>query len=321
MRILITGVEGFVGRYLLDEIRNNSSDSIEVFGIGFTEENRVDLGGRCSYTRLDITDFDRFREYLVETNPDIIYHLAAQSSVAVSLKNPEETFRINKMGTLYLLETAVKKLDCRPKILLVGSADIYRAASGGKPMTEDTPIKPMNPYSASKAAVDFLGPLYYKNYGLKVINTRSFNHFGPGQAPIFVMPEFAGKIAEIEQGLIPPVISTGNLNIKRDFTDVRDVVRAYRMLMEKGSPGEVYNVCSGQAVEIAEMLKTLLSMTSAKIEVKTDPEKFRKADNPVLCGDNSKINKQTGWSPEIPVRQTLEALLEYCRKNVRKNNG
>jgi len=316
MKVLITGVEGFVGRYLLKEVRANSAPGDVIFGIGCAETEPDELPGLHQYTCLDITDFGAFNAYLTGIEPDVIYHLAAQSSVAISLEKPVETFRVNQMGTLYLLETAVKDLGCQPRILLVGSADIYRAAPNGTPLAEDAPLQPLNPYSASKAAADFLGAVYGKQYGLTVLRTRSFNHIGPGQRPVFVMSSFARQIARIERHLQEGVLSVGNLNVRRDFTDVRDVARAYRLLIERGVPGEAYNVCSGKAVAISEMLEMLLGMTAAKIDVRRDPGRMRKSDNPVLVGNGAKIAEHTGWKPEIPLHETLENLLDYWRERV-----
>jgi len=316
MKILITGVAGFVGRYLLGELSENSLPGDELIGMGIEDISIEECAGLSDYTRLNITDKDEFRNYLTRQRPDVIYHLAALSSVGDSLKRPVETFLVNQMGTLYLLETAVNDLSCKTKVLLVGSADIYKPPKGVKPMNENTPFLPLNPYAASKAAVDYLGEIYWKNYELPVIRTRSFNHIGPGQRLSFVMPNFARQIARIERGLQEPILRVGNLSVRRDFTDVRSVVRAYRLIVERGVPGDVYNVCSGDAVSIEEMLNMLLEKTTADIAVKTDLKRMRKADNPILLGDNSKLKAHTGWQPDIPIRTTLEDLLNYWRKQV-----
>jgi len=179
----------------------------------------------------------------------------------------------------------------------------------------------LNPYAASKAAADYLGEIYWKNYGLKTIRTRSFNHIGPGQSTAFVMPSFAQQIARIEKGLQDPVMLVGNLNVKRDFTDVRDVVRAYRLLIKKGEPGDVYNICSNRAVSIGSMLKMLQELSTKTIEVRQDPERMRPADNPILVGDNSKLAKKTGWKPVFTVEKTLKDLLNYWREKVDRENG
>lgn len=316
MVVVITGASGFVGSYLIHDLRTASTEKDNIYGIANDEiigQAAKELDGSAL---IDITDHDALRKYLVELKPDVIYHLAAQSSVAVSLKEPGKTFRVNVMGTLNLLEIAHKDLDTHPLILLIGSADVYKSPPDEQPITEETPFHPLNPYAASKTAVDYLGEICWKNYGLKTIRTRSFNHIGPGQATTFVMPSFARQIARIEKGLQDPVILVGNLNVKRDFTDVRDVVRAYRLLMKMGNPGDVYNVCSNRAVSIDSMLKMLMDLSTKTIEVRQDPERMRPADNPVLLGDNSKLVNLTGWKPAIPIEKTLEDLLNYWREKV-----
>jgi len=317
MNILITGIEGFVGPYLLRELREHVPTDTEITGLGYKELPADHFEGVSHYTRLDISDGDAFRDYLIKQEPDVIYHLAAISSVAESFQRPVDTFRINQMGSLCLLETAVKDLGCRPRILLVGSADVYRSRPDDKPMNEETQFRPLSPYAASKAAVDYLGVIYWRNYGLEVLRTRSFNHFGPGQEPVFVMSSFARQVAAIELGLQEPVVNVGNLNVKRDFTDVRDVVRAYRLIMEKGSPGDVYNVSSFNAVSIDEMLDMMLALTSVRIEKRIDPSLVRKTDNPVLAGDNTKLRDHTGWVPEIALKKTLNDMLNYWRDRLK----
>ncbi len=316
MKILITGIAGFAGRYLFQELLANSPKGTEISGLGNEDLKTSDFEGLSQYACLDISNFDEFRGYLIEQEPDEVYHLAAFSSVAESLKHPVETFEINQMGSLYLLETAVNDLQNRPKILLISSADIYLSHPDGKPMKEDTPFNPLNPYAASKAAVDYLGDIYRKNFGLNVIRVRAFNHIGPGQLPVFAMSDFARQIARIEKGRQEPVLSVGNLEARRDFTDVRDVVRAYRKLMENGSPDEPYNVCSGNELSIEFMLRILLKMTETEIEVIPDPGRMRKSDNPVLLGDNSKLKDCTGWAPKISIMKTLEDMLNYWRDKV-----
>jgi len=316
MVIVITGASGFVGSYLIHELRTASTEKDNIFGLANDEiigKAAEELDGSAL---TDITNRDALRKYLVELNPDVICHLAAQSSVAVSLKEPCNTFQVNVMGTLNLLEIALKNLDKHPVILLTGSADVYKSTPDGQPVTEENPFHPLNPYAVSKTAVDYLGEIYWKNYGLKTIRTRSFNHIGQGQSTAFVMPDFARQIARIEKDLQDPVMLVGNLNVRRDFTDVRDVVKAYNLLIKKGKPGDVYNVCSNCAVSIDSMLKMLLNLSSKTIEVRQDPGRMRPTDNPVLLGDNSKLVNLTGWKPEIPVEKTLEDLLNHWRKKV-----
>lgn len=313
MKILITGVDGFVGPYLVRELAGNSPGSTRIFGTGWMDgENPPD--GLEQFTRLDIRQKEEFRAYIVDLNPDLIFHMAALSSVAESLENPEETFQVNQMGTLYLLETAVKDLKLHPEIVFTGSADIY--SSDCLPMTEDTPFRPLSPYAVSKAAADYLCGVYGKVHGLKVFRTRAFNHFGPGQSDRFVLSSFAKQVAMIEKGDQEPVIKTGNLDVERDFTDVRDVVRAYRMVSEHGKHGEAYNVCSGTTLKLSEILTELIGLTDVKINHAIDPERMRKADNPIHFGDCSRLNAQTGWKAEIPLTQSLTDMLNFWREKL-----
>ncbi len=317
MSVLITGACGFVGKYLIREIAEKPPDSMKIFGIGIEPEDPVISNSLDGYQCIDITARKKLRECLIEVNPDIIFHLAAQSSVAVSFRNPFSTLSANIAGTLNILDIIVNDLECRPLIVLTGSGEIYDHSSVTIPFTEESAISPANPYAMSKAAVDHLGKLYWKNYGLKTIRTRSFNHIGPGQSADFVMPSFASQVAEIEAGIKSPVIKVGNLNARRDFTDVRDVARAYVSLAEKGRHGEVYNVCSGKAISIEQMLDMLLELTDETIEIEKDPERMRPVDIPVSFGDNSRIRNDTGWKPRIDIRQTLRELLEHFRNKIK----
>ena len=321
MTTVITGAGGFVGRHLIRELRASSKRKDALYGISvdtITGQTAEELNG---VEHIDITDYNALRSCLLRINPDSIYHLAAQSSVALSFREPINTFQVNQIGTLNVLEIAVNDLDKHPRILLVGSADIYANVPDGKPIGEETSFNPMNPYAASKAGMDFLGQIYWSNHGLHTIRTRSFNHIGSGQSTVFVIPNFARQIAKIEKGLQEPVLKVGNIQVQRDFTDVRDVVRAYRLIMEMGHPGEVYNVCSNRSYPISELLQMMLSMSMCSIDVREDPERMRPSDNPILLGDYTKLNKHTGWKPEIPLAKTLEDLLNYWREIVEYENN
>lgn len=321
MVVLITGSGGFVGNYLVKELRSNAPDDLMICGVS-NEKMHPDIAGMLDESaEIDILDYQSFRDFLAEKKPDHIYHLAAQSSVAVSLEKPVETYKINLMGTINLVEIALSELKNRSKLLLVLSADIYKCPVDGESIDENSPMESLNPYSVSKAGVDFLANIYSANHDLDIIRARSFNHIGTGQSTTFVMPSFARQIARIESGLEEPVLKVGNLNVWRDFTDVRDVVRAYTLLMEKGQPGEAYNICSGHAYSIKEMLDLLLEMSNVSIEVLTVPSRMRQADNPKLLGDNTKLRKQTGWKPQIPIKNTLEDLLNHWRSKVRNEEN
>ncbi len=319
MNIVITGACGFVGNYLIGELHETYGDDVRISGLSNMEITGPNAGVLHRHDSVDITDFESLGHYLTSYNPDMIYHLAALSSVAVSFKEPRKTFAVNQTGTFNLLEIAVKELNNRPRILIVGSADIY--AHSSMAITENMPFEPLSPYAVSKAAADYIGAMYWNNHGLPVIRVRSFNHIGPGQATTFVMPDFVRQIVMIEKGIQEPVLNVGNLEIRRDFTDVRDVVRAYRLLMETGKPGDVYNVCSKKSYTIHELLDILISMTSCSITIKQDPDRMRPSDNLMLLGDNGKIVRETGWKPEIPIEKTLEDLIQYWREiiNTKQN--
>lgn len=319
MVCVITGAGGFVGSYLARELHGTGENNVVLYGVTNEEVSPQLEPYFEDIADIDICNYDDLRGFFKLTKPDLIYHLAAQSSVAVSFEQPVETFKVNVGGTINVIEAALNELNNSPKLLLVASGDVYKSPSHGAPLTEESPLEPLNPYAASKAAVDYLANVYWKNNGLNVIWTRSFNHIGPEQSTNFVMPSFAQQIAGIEAGLRKPVLKVGNLNVSRDFTDVRDVVKAYTMLMDNGRPGEVYNVCSNIAYSIQEMLDQLLDLAECSIKVSLDPARMRPGDNPVLYGDNTKLKNHTGWKPSIPISQTLEDLLNYWRKKVKED--
>jgi GDP-4-dehydro-6-deoxy-D-mannose reductase len=308
---LITGALGFVGRHLFREL---TDAGYEVWA--------SDLGSSCEKAgppfdagrvrACDITSSDQLLGLLKEIMPATVVHLAAQSSASKSFKHPQETFATNSLGTLNLLE-AVRQAcpDCL--VLAVGSADAYGPQEGTTALREDTPFTPVSPYALSKAAQDLMGIQYWRGHGMKVFRTRSFNHTGPGQTTTFALPSFAFQIASAEAGQSEAVIEVGNLEVVRDFLDVRDVVRAYRLILEKGTPGEAYNVCSGRPVELTTLLDILVSNSRVKITIKQSQQRMRPADIPFLLGDNSKLKACTGWEPRYAVEQTLSELLDYWR--------
>ncbi len=309
--VLITGALGFVGRHLFREL---TDAGYEVWA--------SDLGSFCDdagppfdaarVRACDVTRSEELAQLLSEVVPGAVVHLAAQSSASRSFEHPQETFATNSLGTMNLLE-AVRSAcpDCA--VLAVGSADAYGPQEGTSALDEDTPFAPVSPYALSKAAQDLMGIQYWRGHGIKVYRTRSFNHTGPGQTTTFAMPSFACQIAFAEAGRREPVIEVGNLEVVRDFLDVRDVVRAYRLILERGSPGEAYNVCSGRPVELTSLLDILVSHSRVKITVTKSPERMRPADIPFLLGDNSKLRASTGWEPRYDIEQTLSELLDYWR--------
>jgi GDP-4-dehydro-6-deoxy-D-mannose reductase len=322
MNIVITGVGGFVGRYLVQELRNALGSRVHINGITDIPVSPDIAEHLDNSTVIDITNKTALRDFLLPMQPDAIYHLAAQSSAALSLKKPVETIQNNITGTLNVLDVVREDLHNHPRILNVGSAEVYGAPADGSSIDENVPLCPLNPYAASKAAADYISFVYYKSFGVKAIRTRSFNHIGPGQSDMFVMSNFAKQIALIENGLQEAVLHTGNLQARRDFTDVRDVVRAYRMLMESGDVGEAYNVCSGIGYPIGELLEILLHIdpkhSKNRITIEQDIDRMRPAENPVLIGSNQKLKAKTGWEPKIPIETMLYELLHYWREKVKR---
>ena len=244
--------------------------------------------------------------------PDAIFHLAAQSFVHTSFHAPQETLSTNITGTVNLLE-AVRSCGSSPVIQIAGSSEEYGLVLPDEvPIKETNPLRPLSPYGVSKVAEDMLAYQYHKSYGLKTVITRAFNHEGPRRGEVFSTSNFAKQVAEIEKGAAP-IMYVGNLEAKRDFTDVRDIVRAYSLAVEKCDYGEAYNICSGTAWKIGDMLKLLLSMSTKKIEVRQDSSRMRPSDVQILLGDYSKFHQKTGWSPQISFEQTMKDLLEYWR--------
>lgn len=310
MKALIIGAAGFVGGYLIDELAENLH--WEVFATKLAHE-KIDTKS-AEIIDLDILCERDIFDVLSKVQPDIIYHLAAQSSVAVSWQKPAVTAEINIKGAINLLE-AVRKSAKKSRVVLIGSSEEYGAVSENDcPISENYPPNPNNIYAVTKLAQNRLGGLYARSYGLDTVMVRAFNHIGAKQSPQFVVSDFCKQVAEIEAKKRPPIIYVGNLSAKRDFTDVRDIVRAYGLLGTKGKSGETYNVGSGKAVAISEILGEILKLSSAEIEVKVDEKKFRPVDVPIIAADVSKIFADTGWKAEIGVTETLGEVLDYFRQ-------
>jgi len=273
---------------------------------------------RLRLTHADLRDPQGVRALVDEVQPDYIFHLAAQSFVPTSLADPWDTLENNIRAQLNLLE-AVRLSGREVRVLVIGSNEEYGAPKPEElPQTEESPLRPNNPYAVSKVAQDFLGLQYHLAYGLPVVRVRPFNHTGPGQSPRFVVPAFASQIARIEAGLQEPVMKVGNLDTARDFSDVRDIVRAYHLAVTQGEPGEVYNLASGRARSVQGLLETLLSLADTEIRVERDPARYRPVDVPEAYGSAEKFRQQTGWEPEIPFEQTLRDTLEYWREQARR---
>ncbi len=295
---MITGGAGFVGRHLTNHLQEHGD---EVIGVDRKPGP-------------DLLDTEGWVTLLAEHRPDAVYHLGGFSDVGGSWNTPNETFRVNAEGTLNVLQACVSAGVQR--VLAVSSADVYgRVTLSELPLSEDNPLRPVSPYAASKIAADYLALQAHLGYGLEVMRVRAFNHLGTGQTNRFVAPALAERIAlnELEGGEEVPV---GNLTPRRDFTDVRDVVRAYRMLIEHGEPGEAYNVCSGHDIAIAELADRLVAMANREMRLEGDLSLQRPVDVPVLRGDYTKLNKATGWEPEIDLDQTLTDLLDEWRQRV-----
>lgn len=312
MNILLIGGAGFVGTYLAEYFRDAGHNVwvTKIPGSGFSLPG---VGVLC----VDILNTADIETAFEETSPDGIFNLAAQSSVAISWEKPALTADVNIKGCVNLLETA-RKFGGSPKIILIGSGEEYGVLSPeDMPVREEKPLNPANIYAATKACQENLGKIYAAAYGMDIVSTRSFNHFGPRQSDRFVVSSFCKQAAEIEKGLKEPVMNVGNLSVKRDFLDVRDVVAAYSLLLEKGRKGEVYNVGSGKALEIKSLLDIILSRTNKEIIVNIDKSKFRPADVPLIEADVSKLKKDTGWEAAISMEQTVEDTLGWWRNTVK----
>ncbi len=314
MRAMVTGANGFVGRYLLAEL---DSAGYELLAVDLADLSGITQGtfpGSVIYRKCDLTDAGSVNGILAEWKPGYIFHLAAQSSAARSFTDPGGTFEANLISTLNLLE-ADRNISLKAKIVLTGSSEEYgRRSPEEMPLTETSPVEPVSPYAASKAAQNLLGMQYSRTFGSRVIMTRSFSHTGPGQTTVFVLPSFAKQCAEIRAGRNDPVIRTGNLDVIRDFLDVRDVVRAYRLLMEKGREAETYNVCRGEGLDLGKALDAMVAAIGVEVVVKTDAGLLRPVDVPVLVGDNTKLKADTGWEPVISADTMLEDLVAWWQR-------
>jgi GDP-4-dehydro-6-deoxy-D-mannose reductase len=315
VRILITGVGGFVGGHLLRHLVETTSDA-EFHGTTLAGAPRPDVAS-LSCHNVNLKDEQAVHDLIAQVRPDHIYHLAAQASPRASFKTPWDTLENNIHSQLNVIQACLE-LNIQPRILVISSAEIYGPVKPEQlPVRENTPLRPTSPYGVSKVAQDMLGLQYHLSHHLPIIRVRPFNHIGPGQSEGFVATDFAIQIARIEAKQQAAVMEVGNLTAQRDFTDVRDVVQAYRLIMEKGAAGAVYNVASGQAHSIQEVLDILLSHSSASIEVRIDPARMLPVDVPVIQGDTSLLREATGWQPTIAFGQTLLDVLNDCRNRVK----
>jgi len=313
MTTLVTGAQGFVGSYLINYLASKREKCVGLNRFKSRAPASAHFSSKIKWQQGDLVSRKKMHQLIQKIMPTMVYHLAAQSSVASSWEDPTETFKTNVLGTMNLLD-ALCQLKRPSTVLIVGSGEVYGRASltGGK-ITEESPLSPENPYAASKAAQDFSLLPYLRNAHLKLIRVRPFNHIGPGQSHRFVVSHFAYQIARIEKGLQKPIIQVGNLKAKRDFTDVRDIIRAYTLLRQKGKHGEVYNIARGKPIAIGTILKKLLSLSKSKIHVHVDKNLLRPNDIPVLYSSSKKLFRRTGWSPQISLERSLTDILNFWR--------
>jgi GDP-4-dehydro-6-deoxy-D-mannose reductase len=318
LRALITGANGFAGSHLTEYLLEHTD--VAPYGLGLGPQDHIaHLKGKLIFYEGDLCDRERVKEVLAEVRPDLIFHLAAQADVGVSWKDPWATLANNIHAQLNVLQGMVD-LSLSARIMVVGSDEEHGLIKADElPVKETNPLRPDNPYGVSKIGQDMLGLQYYNSYGLPVVRVRPFNHIGPRQSDQFVASAFARQIAEAELGLRQPVIHVGNLSAQRDFTDVRDVVRAYYLILAKGQAGEVYNIGSGVPRLISDLLGTLLKWSELDIRVEQDPSRLRPSDVPVIYCDPTKLKECTGWQPTIPFEQSLCDVLEYWRGRIRKS--
>ena len=297
MGSLITGGRGFVGSWLADHLRELGDEVVAID------------------REVEITDPTALLGAMSAAAPDAVYHLAALTHVGQSWEEPLQVLEVNIMGTAAVL-AAARQCGTDPRVLVTSSAEVYGAVTdpGLLPLSETSPTAPLTPYAASKLAAEAVVDQAYLGHGQHVITVRPFNHIGPGQTPNFAVPALAKRIVEADRRG-SPTIPVGNLSARRDFTDVRDVVRAYRLLVEAGRPGEVYNVCSGRDVSIREIADGLLKLAGTTLEFETDPTLVRPVEVPVLRGDPTRLVDATGWKPEVPLDQTLADVLAYWRQH------
>jgi GDP-4-dehydro-6-deoxy-D-mannose reductase len=323
VRVLITGITGFVGSHLAEYAL---AQGAEVYGSSrwrSKTDNIEHIRDQITFVECDLRDLSSVHNLLYVTAPDWIFHLAGQSFVHASWHTPAETVTTNTISQVNLLEAIRTRGGEIPRFLVVGSSEEYGLVYEDElPIKETNPLRPLSPYAVSKVSQDLMGYQYFKSYNLPIVRARAFNHEGPRRGDVFVTSNFARQIAEIEAGRRKPEILVGNLKAQRDYSDVRDIVEGYWLLLERGEIGEVYNLCSGRAWAIQEVLDFLLQESFVRhISVRVEPSRFRPSDVPVLVGDPSKIQARVGWQPRIPFEHTLRDLLRYWRDRCRHSSA
>ncbi len=320
MRVLITGIDGFVGSHATEFILQAGAGTtahVELHGtiLIHTLRNISHLRDSLTLHHLDVSDSASVETLFRKILPDRVLHIAGQAFVPAAMENPMETFRANLLGGLSILEAARKQLLATgksPAVLIVSSGEVYgRVDPHNLPITEDAPIRPNNPYASSKASLDIIAQQYAKHFGVNVVIVRPFNHVGPRQSPSFVISDFAKQFAEIASGRRKPAIHVGNVSVRRDFTDVRDVVKAYWLLLERRSDEFIFNVASARAVEIRQLLEILKEVSGLDVKIVQDQERIRSYDIPVVVASYDRLQKATGWTPNIPLHQTLDDVYKY----------
>lgn len=314
-KVLITGADGFVGRHLAAFLA--LEEGAEVLGLDLRPPRGDIPWDRCEFGVCDVLDREMVFSYVKRFGPGYVFHLAAQSSVRRSWENPQLTYDIALQGQSNVLD-ALREAEVDARVHVACSAEEYgKVGEEDLPIAEDHPLRPASPYALSKVMQDYHAVFCHQAYGIKTIVTRAFNMTGPGQSPEFVVSDFARQIAEAEAGLRETVMRVGNLEARRDFSDVRDLVGAYWLILQKGVPGEAYNVCSGCDHSIQEILDLLLSMSRVSIEVEVDPNRLRKADIPVLRGDGEKMRELVGRTPTCSLERTLGDVLDWWREEIK----
>jgi len=313
-KVFITGIGGFAGRYLTKALKGK----VDIFGGELDPEKccQSELYHKhATIYSMDINQREQVCELLDQIKPDIIYHMAAVVPIYIAISNPEIPLTTNVLGTLNLFQS-LRKLEQKPRVIMGGSCEEYGLIKPEEtPISEKQPLRPANTYAVSKIGQTMLGIQYFRSYNLPIMTGRAFNLTGPGQSTVYACSSFAKKIAEIMLGLAPPVVNVGNLSAKRDYNDIRDIVRGYICIAESGEPGDVYNICSGQAVSMQEILDHLIELSEINIEIKTDPKKFRPSDINLVIGNNLKL-KSIGYEPQYSLLQTLKDVLHYWLKNL-----
>jgi GDP-4-dehydro-6-deoxy-D-mannose reductase len=321
MKALITGCAGFAGSHLAEYLLEKGEEVIALVRPDESQANIREIEEHLQVARADLRDHDSVLEVLRLSKPQRIYHLAAFSSPANSFENPEMTYQVNFMGTLNLLSAWLRAgMDCR--LLLVSSSEVYGTVAKEKlPMREEMELHPVNPYGGSKAAAEILALQFFRSYGLPIVRVRPFNHTGPRQSSQFVCSKFARQVAEIDLGVRPPTILAGNVQVVRDFSDVRDIVRGYRDLLESGAPGEVYQLCSGHPVSIESILQTVISFASKPVRVSVDKSLLRNQEAAEIWGDYSKARLAVGWEPRHALADSLRELKLHWEATLRSQDS